>query len=225
MKILLIEDDTETARFIEANFRQHGHAVDVASDGREGLNLCLSGSYDLAILDRRLPAMDGLAMLKAARAKGAKLPVIFLTTDSSVDSRVEGLNSGGDDYLVKPFVFAELLARANALMRRPPLDQEPTVLKVADLEMHRLRRRVTRSGMEIELMPREYDLLEYLMRNAGEVVTRSMLLQNVWDFQFDPKTSIVETHISRLRAKIDKPFSENLIHTVQHGGYSIYAAR
>jgi two-component system OmpR family response regulator len=223
MKVLLVEDDAETARAIEMGFRQHGHQIDVAGDGRQGLCLCIGGTYDLAIVDWRLPGIDGLSLVKAVRAAGLKLPILFLTTVSSVESRVEGLNSGGDDYLIKPFALAELLARANALMRRPALGSEVTVLRVADLEMNLLNREVKRGNQVIDLLPKEYALLEFLMRNAGEVVTRSMLLEKVWDFHFDPKTSVVETHMSRLRAKIDKPFAVALIHTVHGAGYSIHA--
>jgi two-component system OmpR family response regulator len=170
-----------------------------------------------------LPGLDGLSIVKTIRSAGVKTPVLFLTTMSGIDDRVAGLEAGGDDYLLKPFAFSELLARINALTRRPPLSNEQTVLRVADLEMDLITRRVTRNSQTIELQPREFVLLEHLMRNTGRVVTRTMLLEQVWDFHFDPKTNVVETHISRLRAKIDKPFDTDLIHTKRGAGYSLHA--
>lgn len=225
MKILLVEDDAEVAAYVAGGFLEHGHTVDIAKDGHEGLHLAVPEPYDLAIVDRMLPGMDGLTLVKTIRAAGIKTPVLFLTTLSGIDDRVEGLEAGGDDYLVKPFAFPELLARANALARRPPLSNEKTVLRVADLEMDLIQRRVMRRGQAIELLPREFQLLEYLMRNADRVVTRTMLLEHVWNFHFDPKTNVVETHVSRLRAKIDKPFDQDLIHTVRHAGYCLHAPR
>lgn len=224
MKILVIEDDAQTADYIAHGLREQGHPVEVAATGQDGLYLAATESYDVIIVDRMLPGLDGLGIVKAARAAGVKTPVLFLTALGGVDDRVEGLEAGGDDYLLKPFAFSELLARVHALSRRPPLSAEATVLAVSDLEMDLVRRRVRRRGRDIELQPREFKLLEVLMRNAGRVVTRTMLLERVWDFHFDPKTNVVETHISRLRTKVDKPFDEDLIHTVRGSGYSLYAA-
>lgn len=223
MKFLLVEDDQKTAAYIETGLREHGHAVDLASDGERGLILCTTGSYDLAIIDRRLPGIDGLSIVKAARAANIQTPIMFLTTVAGVDDRVAGLDAGGDDYLVKPFHFSELLARINALLRRPPITAEQIILHVADLEMNRVQRRVTRGGCVIDLMPKEFELLDYLMSNSDRVVTRKMLLEDVWGFHFNPRTSVVETHISRLRAKVDRPFDKPLIHTVPRAGYSLHA--
>jgi two-component system OmpR family response regulator len=177
----------------------------------------------LAVVDRMLPGLDGLSLVKALRAAGTRTPVLFLTAVGGVDDRVEGLEAGGDDYLVKPFAFSELLARANALSRRPPVQDQKTVLRVADLELDLVKRRVTRQGQLLDLQPREFLLLEILMRNEGRVLTRTMLLERVWDLHFDPKTSVVETHISRLRSKIDRPFGSALLHTVRNTGYSLHA--
>jgi two-component system OmpR family response regulator len=230
VKILLVEDDAETADFVARGLAEAGHVVDRAADGQEGLFLATSGGpdaksggYDVLVVDRMLPRLDGLSLVRALRAAGVRAPALFLTARGGVGDRVEGLEAGGDDYLVKPFAFAELLARLNALARRPPLQAEQTVLRVGDLEMDLIRRTVTRAGRRIELQPREFRLLEYLMRRAGEVVTRTMLLEGVWDFHFDPRTSVVETHISRLRGKIDKGFGRELIHTVRGAGYVIRA--
>lgn len=223
MKFLLIEDDPEVASYVVRGLEEKGHTIESVGDGLEGLLLCMSEKYDLIIADRRLPGTDGLSIVKAVRAADIKTPILFLTTVSGLEDRVEGLNAGADDYLVKPFAFSELLARVNALLRRPPLIDTQTVLQIADLEMNLIQRRVTRGGQVIELLPREFELLQYLMRNADRVVTRTMLLEHVWDFHFDPKTSVVETHISRLRAKIDRPFDQPLIHTVPRSGYSLHA--
>jgi two-component system OmpR family response regulator len=223
VKILLVEDDKQTADYIAKGMRQHGHVVDCADNGRDGLYLATGERYDVMIIDRNLPKMDGLSLVKAARTSGATTPVLFLTTMGGVDDRVEGLEAGADDYLVKPFAFAELLARVGALARRPPI-AATTALRVGDLEIDLLSRAVTRDGKRIELLAQELKILEYLMRHAGEVVTRTMLLEKVWDFHFDPKTNIVETHISRLRAKIDKGFDKPLLHTVRGAGYVIRAA-
>ena len=220
MKILLIEDDRQTADYIAKGLRQHGHVIDRADNGRDGLYLATGERYDVMVVDRNLPKMDGLSLVKAARTSGTTTPVLFLTTMSGVDDRVEGLEAGADDYLVKPFAFAELLARVSALARRPPI-AATTSLKVGDLEVDLLSRAVTRAGKRIELLAQELKILEYLMRHAGEIVTRTMLLEKVWDFHFDPKTNIVETHISRLRAKIDKGFDKPLLHTVRGAGYVI----
>jgi len=223
MKILVIEDDAQTAAYIANGLKEHGHTVDLAGAGRDGLFLATGECYDLLVVDRMLPELDGLTIVKTIRASGDKTPVLFLTALGGVDDRVTGLDAGGDDYLVKPFAFSELLARINALGRRPPLTSAETVLRVEDLEMDLLKRSVTREGHTIELQPREFRLLEYLMRHAGQVVTRTMLLEYVWDFHFDPHTNVVETHISRIRSKVDKPFNEPLIHTVRGAGYCLQA--
>jgi two-component system OmpR family response regulator len=220
MKILLIEDDRQTANYIAKGLREHGHVVDKADNGRDGLYMATGETYDVMIVDRNLPQMDGLSLVKAARASGVKAPVLFLTTMDGVDDRVAGLEAGADDYLTKPFAFAELLARIGALARRPPI-VATTSLRVGDLEIDLLARTVTRGGKRIELLAQEFKILEYLTRHAGEIVTRTMLLEKVWDFHFDPKTNIVETHISRLRAKIDKGFDKPLLHTVRGAGYVI----
>jgi two-component system OmpR family response regulator len=223
MKLLLIEDDERTARYVMTGLAEEGHVVDHLTDGREGLIQASAGNYDVLIIDRMLPGLDGLALVKTLRAAKMRAPVLFLTAMDGVDDRVEGLNAGADDYLVKPFSFAELSARINALARRPQLSPEATVLRVADLEMDLIRRTVTRAGKRIDLQPREFALLEHLMRRPGRVQTRTMLLEGVWDFHFDPQTSVIETHISRLRAKIDKPFDTELIHTVRGAGYTLRA--
>jgi two-component system OmpR family response regulator len=223
VKILLIEDDKQTADYIAKGLRQHGHVVDQVDNGRDGLYMATGDPYDVMVVDRNLPRMDGLSMVKAARQAGARSPALFLTTMGGVDDRVAGLEAGADDYLVKPFAFAELLARISALGRRPPLVAQ-TKLQVGGLEVDLLSRVVTRDGKRIELLAQEFRILEYLMRHAGEIVTRTMLLEKVWDFHFDPKTNIVETHISRLRSKIDKGFDEPLLHTVRGAGYVIRAA-
>ena len=225
MRILVVEDDRRTSDYIAKGLSQSGHVPDVIADGREALALAAQENFDLLIVDRMLPGLDGLALVKALRGAGAKMPVLFLTAIGGVEDRVEGLEAGGDDYLVKPFAFSELLARVNALLRRPPVQAEKTVLRVSDLELDLIRRTAKRAGKPIDLQPREFTLLEVLMRNEGRVVTRTMLLERVWDFQFDPKTSVVDTHISRLRAKIDKPFGQPLVHTVRNIGYSLHAPR
>ncbi len=223
MKVLVIEDDAETAAYIVNGLSEHGHVVDYASTGREGLFLAGSGGYEVAIVDRMLPGLDGLSLVKTLRGGGIGTAVLFLTNLGGIDDRVEGLDAGGDDYLVKPFAFPELLARVNALGRRPAMNAVETVLRVADLEIDLIKRSVTRGGRAIDLQPREFKLLECLMRNAGKVVTRTMLLEKVWDFHFDPKTNIVETHMSRLRGKVDRGFVNELIHTVRGAGYSLRA--
>jgi two-component system OmpR family response regulator len=224
MKILVIEDDAETASYIANGMKEHGHVVDVAATGRDGLFLASAESYDLMIVDRMLPELDGLSIVKTIRGAGLRTPVLFLTALGGVDDRVTGLDAGGDDYLVKPFAFSELLARVNALSRRPPMTESETVLRVDDVEMDLLKRVVSRSGRKLDLQPREFRLLEYLLRHAGQVVTRTMLLEQVWDFHFDPHTNVVETHMSRLRAKMDKPFDKPMIHTVRGAGYSLHGA-
>jgi two-component system, OmpR family, response regulator len=225
MRILLIEDDRTTADYVRQGLSEAGHVCDVFGDGADGLFQATRERYDVIIADRMLPGLDGLSMVKALRAAGSSTPVIFLTSVSGVDDRVEGLEAGGDDYLIKPFAFSELAARIAALKRRPALQQELTVLRVHNLEMDLIRRRVTRAGREIELQPKEFALLETLMRAQGRVLTRTMLLEKVWDFHFDPQTTVVETHISRLRTKIDKPFDVPLLHTVRSTGYSLHAPR
>lgn len=223
MKVLLIEDDRENAAYVKKGLEQLGHIVDAVEDGREGLILGMDEGYNLLIVDRMLPGANGLAVVKALRAAEVKTPVLFLTTLGGIDDRVQGLEAGGDDYIVKPFAFSELVARMNALARRPPLVAAENVLRVGDLEMDRLKRAVRRGSQKIELQPREFRLLEYLMLNADRVVTRTMLLEHVWDFHFDPKTNIVETHISRLRSKIDRGHQAGLIKTVRGSGYMISA--
>jgi len=224
MKLLIVEDDREGAAYLRKALTQAGHTVDLAGDGREGLLLAASESYDVIVLDRMLPQMDGLAILRTIRASGVKTPVLLLTALGGIDDRVEGLEAGGDDYLVKPFAIAELTARLNALARRPPPQEVQTILKVADLKLDRLQRTVTRGGVRIDLQPREFQLLEYLMRHAGRVVTRTMLLESVWDYHFDPKTNIVETHVSRLRSKVDRGHAVELIQTVRGAGYRLREA-
>lgn len=223
MRILLIEDDDETAAHIVKGLKQSGHVVDHADDGRDGLLRVNGESYDVIVVDRMLPGIDGLGFVTTIRKIGITIPVLFLTALDSIDDRVKGLEAGGDDYLVKPFAFSELVARLNALARRPPLVQVATVLQVGDLEVDLLRHQVRRGGRDIEVQPREFRVLEYLMRNAGRVVTRTMLLEHVWEFHFAPKTKIVETHISRLRAKVDRDVDRQLIHTVRGSGYVIRA--
>ncbi len=225
MHILLIEDDASTASYAAKGLTEAGHVVDVIDNGKEGMVQSIQTPYDVMIVDRMLPGMDGLSIVKAVRASGDKTPVLFLTAVSGVDDRVEGLDAGADDYLTKPFAFSELLARVNALYRRPSASVETTHLRVADLELDLLARVARRNDQEIELQPREFTLLEVLMRNEGRVVSRTMLLEQVWDFHFDPKTSVVETHVSRLRSKIDKPFDTSLLHTVRNLGYSLHAPR
>lgn len=225
MRILLVEDDLKTAGYVRQGFEEAGHVCDVIENGADGLFQATCETYDVIVADRMLPKLDGLAMVKALRAAGNRTPVIFLTSVGGVDDRVEGLESGGDDYLLKPFAFSELAARVAALARRPALQPEQTRLKVHDLELDLIRRRVTRAGQEISLQPREFTLLETLMRAQGRVLTRTMLLEKVWNFQFDPETSVIETHISRLRAKIDKPFDIQLLRTVRNTGYLIDGPR
>ena len=224
MKLLLVEDDAETAAYVARGLREQGHVVDVAGDGRDGLFHAAEGGYDVLVVDRMLPKLDGLGLLRALRAAGVHTPVLMLTALGEVDARVEGIEAGADDYLGKPFAFAELAAHVGALGRRPPLVEGAiTALRLADLEMDLLRREVRRAGRVIDLQPREFRLLEYLLRHAGEVVTRTMLLEQVWEYHFDPQTSVVETHISRLRGKIDRGFDAELLHTVRGAGYSLRA--
>jgi two-component system, OmpR family, response regulator len=221
LRVLVIEDDSETADYIARSLSEEGHAVDRSLEGGEGLKIAATSDYDVLVIDRMLPGLDGLTLVKTLRQSGVSSPVLFVTSLGGIDDRVEGLEAGGDDYLVKPFARAELIARVHALGRRTALRQEETVLRVADLEMNLISRTVTRGGQQIELQPREFKLLEILLRHKERVLTRSMLLEYVWDFHFDPKTSIVETHISRVRAKVDRPFDLPLIQTVRGVGYSV----
>lgn len=224
MRVLVIEDDIETAAYVARGLREHGHVVDLAATGQDGLFLATSGGHDVLIVDRMLPGLDGLGLVRAMRETGVKTPVLFLTALGGVGDRVRGLEAGGDDYLAKPFSFAELHARLQALARRPPLASEPTALRVADLELNLLRRTVTRAGERVELQPREFMLLEFLLRHCERVVTRTMLLEGVWDFHFDPQTNIVETHVSRLRSKLSRGGRDaELIHTVRGSGYVLRA--
>jgi two-component system OmpR family response regulator len=225
MKILIVEDDEKTLRYLATGLEQEGHLNDCVQSGTDGLELALSRVYDVMVIDRMLPILDGLTLVRTLRAKRIWTPVLFLTSVSGVDDRVEGLEAGADDYLLKPFAFSELLARLNAIARRGSLPTEQVSLKVGDLEMDLLRRTVSRGGVPIELQPQEFRVLEYLMRNPGRVVTKTMLLERVWEFHFDPRTNVVEVHISRLRAKIDKPFAGEMINTIRGAGYSIAPAR
>ena len=222
MRVLIIEDDEVVAKFIAKGLRQQGYLVDVARDGREGLFLALEQAYDAMVVDRMLPALDGLSVLKTVRLAGNTTPILILSALADVDNRVEGLRAGGDDYLTKPFAFSELVARLEALQRRPRGGAAvDTVYRAGDLELDPRRRTVARAGEPIRLLPREFALLEYLMRNRGQAVTRTMLLENVWDYHFDPQTNVVDVHVSRLRAKVDRPFSEPLIETVRGVGYRL----
>jgi len=225
MRILLIEDDAETAEYVLRALADDGHETAAEHDGRGGLKAALGGRWDLLIVDRMLPELDGIKLVETLRRNGRSTAVLLLTTLGGVDDRVHGLNAGADDYLVKPFAMSELLARVAALGRRATFAPVQTCLRFADLEMDLLRRSVVRGGEPVELLPREFRLLEFLMKHAEQVVTRSMLLEHVWDVHFDPNTSVVETHISRLRGKIDRGNAKPLIHTVRGSGYSLRAAR
>ena len=223
MKLLVIEDDKKTGAYIAEGLREEGHSVDLIANGAEGLVQASVGNYDVLIVDRMLPGIDGISLVKTLRGAKNRTPVLFLTSLGGVDDRIEGLNAGGDDYLIKPFAFGELSARIAALARRPQMQDEPTVLKAADLEMNLLTRKVTRGGQPIDLLPREFALLEHLLRRKGRVQTRTMLMEAVWDIHFDPMTNVVDTHISRLRRKVDKPFEAEIIETVRGSGYRIDA--
>jgi two-component system OmpR family response regulator len=223
MRVLVIEDDRETAHFLQKALKESGHGADVAHDGEEGLALAREGGYDVLIVDRMLPRLDGLSVVRELRSEGLRTPALILSALGEVDDRVKGLRAGGDDYLTKPYAFSELLARVEALARRADPHEQQTRYVVGDLVLDRLSHRVTRGGEPIALQPREYRLLEYLMRNAGQVVTRTMLLEHVWDYHFDPQTNVIDVHISRLRAKIDKNFETPLLHTVRGAGYVIRA--
>lgn len=223
MHVLIVEDDCSAADYLRQGLTEAGHVVDVAFDGESGLMLALDGRYDVLVVDRMLPRRDGLTLIRMLRADGVKTPVLVLSALGQVDQRVEGLRAGGDDYLVKPYAFSELLARIDALARRSQVvdARTPAVLRIADLELDLERHRVTRAGRLIRLQPREMRLLEYLMRRAGRVVTRTMLLEQVWDLNFDPQTNVVDSQISRLRAKIDRDFDKPLLHTLRGIGYRL----
>ncbi len=223
MKILLIEDDPHVAGFLMKALRETGASVDHAAEGKEGLLLASGGGYDAMVVDRMLPGRDGLSIVRALRAVGDRTPVLVLSALGEVDHRVEGLRAGGDDYLVKPFAFSELHARLEALLRRSASEAPATRLQVADLELDLLARTVSRGGRPLDLQPREFRLLEYLMRHAGQVVTRTMLLEHVWDYHFDPQTNVIDVHVSRLRRKIDRDFETPLLHTVRGAGYVLRA--
>ena len=222
MHILIIEDDQQTADYLKKGLEQSGHTVDHAADGKDGLFMAMETDFDLLVVDRMLPALDGLSIIRTLRAADKGMPVLILSALGDVDDRVDGLQAGGDDYLVKPFAFAELLARVEALGRRRDGGAvQETTLTVGDLSMDLLARKVRRGGEKIDLQPQEFRLLEFLMQHRGQVVTRTMLLEGVWDYHFDPQTNVIDVQMSRLRAKIDKPFEHPLLHTVRGAGYSL----
>ena len=231
MKVLVIEDDDTTRNYLLKGLHEAGHSADGAADGAQGLLMANTGTespggmnYDAIVVDRMLPILDGLGVISALRKGGCTLPILILSARGEVDERVEGLRCGADDYLVKPFAFIELLARLEALQRRGDTEPQKTELQVGDLELNLLTRTAQRAGQDIKLQPREYRLLEFLMRRAGQVVTRTMLLEGVWDYHFDPQTNVIDVHISRLRQKIDKHFSQPMLHTVRGAGYILEAA-
>lgn len=219
MRVLVVEDDKETSKFIAKGLRQEGFAVDTRLNGTDGLHLALTEPYDAAVIDIMLPELDGLALIDEMRRKKVHTPVIVLSAKGSVDDRIKGLQAGGDDYLVKPFAFSELVARIQALIRRATREEEPTSLSVGNLEMDLVRRKVCRNDIQIDLQPKEFALLEYLMRNVGRVVSKTMIMEHVWDYNFDPRTTVVETRVCRLRDKVDRPFGNELIHTIRGVGY------
>lgn len=223
MRILVIEDDRDAATWLMKGLRESGHVVDLAANGEDGLAMALESIHDMLVVDRMLPKMDGLTIIRTLRAKGITTPALILSALSDVDERVKGLRAGGDDYLAKPYAFSELLARIEGLRRRNSNEPPETKLKAGDLELDLLTRQVTRGGQVIPLQPREFKLLEYLMRNEGHIVTRTMLLENVWDYHFDPQTNVIDVHISRLRAKIEKGFATSILQTVRGAGYMIRA--
>ena len=225
MRLLIIEDDRNAADYLVKAFREVGHVADHAADGEDGLAMAQDGQYDVLLVDRMLPRRDGLAVIGTLRAQGVETPALILSALGQVDDRVKGLRAGGDDYLPKPYSFSELLARVEVLARRRSGRGEETVYRVGDLELDRLSHRVMRGDSEILLQPREFRLLEYLMKHAGQVVTRTMLLENVWDYHFDPQTNVIDVHISRLRSKIDKGFVRPLLHTVRGAGYMMRDAK
>lgn len=224
MRILLVEDDSKIASFITKGMKEAGYVVDHASDGHEGLTLALSEPYDTAIIDIMLPKLDGLSLIEEIRKNKVTTPVIILSVKGSIEDRVKGLQTGGDDYLTKPFAFSELLARVQALIRRASGASEPTRITLGNLSINLLSREVTRGNKKIDLQPMEFSLLEYLMRNAGRVVSKTMIMEHVWDYNFDPETNIVEARICRLRDKIDRDFPEKLINTVRGVGYVLKEA-
>ena len=219
MRILLIEDDPKIAAFISQGFRQEGYATDHADNGTDGLHLALTQPYDVAIVDLMLPGLDGLKIIERVRQNAINIPVLILSAKDSVDDRVKGLRAGGDDYLTKPFAYAELLARTQALIRRSSGTVEPTQLKVGDLTMDLLKREVVRDGRKIDLQPREFSLLEYFLRNSERVLSKTMILENIWDYNFDPQTNVVDVLVSRLRSKVDRDFDQKMIHTIRGVGY------
>ncbi len=221
VRILIVEDDLEAAAYMAKGLRESGYAVDHVADGKEALYRIAAETYDAMVVDRMLPGVDGLTIVKTMRAAGNKTPVLILSALGDVDDRVKGLKAGGDDYLTKPYAFSELQARLEAILRRGGSEAAETTLRVADLELDLVSRTAARSGRPIDLKPKEFLLLEYLMRHAGHVVTRTMLLENVWDYSFDPQTNVIDVHISRLRHKIDKDFEKPLLHTIRGAGYTI----
>jgi two-component system OmpR family response regulator len=222
MRLLIVEDDAEAAAYLTKAFREAGHVADHAGDGLEGYAMAEGGGYDVLVVDRMLPRLDGLSLIRSLREQNDATPALILSALAQVDDRVKGLRAGGDDYLPKPYAFSELLARVEVLSRRRAAPaSEPTTYRVGDLDLDRLAHRVARAGTEILLQPREFRLLEYLMKHAGQVVTRTMLLENVWDYHFDPQTNVIDVHVSRLRAKIDKGFEHPMIHTIRGAGYMI----
>lgn len=221
MNILLIEDDLDAATYLVKGLSESGHIVDHAADGEDGLHMALNGHYDVLVVDRMLPKRDGLSIIRMLRADGKTTPALILSALGEIDDRIEGLRAGGDDYLVKPYAFGELLARLDALTRRISEAPSATLLKVADLELNLITHKVHRAGKEIRLQPKELQLLEYLMRHLDQIVTRTMLLEQVWDFHFDPETNVIDTQVSRLRSKIDKEFNHPLLHTVRGRGYRL----
>ena len=221
MRILIVEDDREAASYIVKGFAEAGHVADHAVDGLSGYDMARDGPYDVLIVDRMLPRLDGLSMIGRLRSEGVETPVLILSALGEVDDRVKGLRAGGDDYLAKPYAFAELLARVEVLARRRSGKGEETVYRVGDLELDRLSHSVRRGSEDVDLQPREFRLLEVLMRHAGQVMTRTMLLEKVWDYRFDPQTNVIDVHVSRLRSKVDKGFDKPLLHTVRGAGYMI----
>lgn len=223
MRILIVEDDRQAAGYLAKGLKEQGYVVDLAADGKEGLHLAMTESYDVLVVDRMLPGLDGLSLIQSLRDNDNHTPVLILSALGEVDDRVKGLQAGGDDYLTKPYAFSELVARIEALLRRGSETRVDSRLRVADLEMDLLARTVTRNGQRIDLQPREFRLLEYLMRHSNQVVTRTMLLEKVWDYHFDPQTNVIDVHISRLRQKIDKSFTTPLLQTVRGAGYCLRA--
>lgn len=222
MRLLIVEDDAEAAAYLTKAFREVGHVADHAADGLQGYAMAEGGGYDVLVIDRMLPRLDGLSLIRSLREQKDETPALILSALAQVDDRVKGLRAGGDDYLPKPYAFSELLARVEVLARRRGAPAaEPTTYRVGELVLDRLAHRVTRDGQEIALQPREFRLLEYLMKHAGQVVTRTMLLENVWDYHFDPQTNVIDVHVSRLRAKVDKGFEQPMIHTIRGAGYMV----